>query len=40
LFPPLQLTGTELVVADIAGGCVMVNVLVMEQPAGELIVQV
>jgi hypothetical protein len=40
LHDPLQVTLTCDCVAVIAGGCVMVNVLVMEHPAGELIVHV
>jgi hypothetical protein len=36
----LQVTGVEDVVPVTAVGCVMENVLVIEHPAGELIVQV
>jgi hypothetical protein len=37
---PLHKTFTCDCVAVIAGGCVMLNVCVIEQPTGELIVQV
>ena len=37
---PLQVKLTCDCVAVIAGGCVIVKLLVIEQPAGELIVQV
>jgi hypothetical protein len=37
---PLHVTFTCDCVAVMAGGCVIVNVLVIEQPAGELMTQV
>jgi hypothetical protein len=40
LHAPLQFTFTCEVVIVNAGGCVMLKVCVIEQPAGELIVQV
>jgi hypothetical protein len=40
LHDPLQVTFTCDCVAVITGGCVMVKTEVIEQPAGELIVQV